>query len=155
MYGMSAITAANGWVSSVAGISIVFCGLVILSAVVASLERILSLWDKKALLWRNLQETFCGKDACTEDEFTPSAASDDVPETVSLTHEQREAVTYLEMIAVRIGEPFSLSHLLHHAEKHGIPRPHHHLDLLLKIDMIEECDHDWRGFYRWHKGTDG
>ncbi len=153
MYGMSAIAAANGWISSMAGISIVFCGLVMLSVVVASLERMLNLWDKRARLWRNLQETFFWKDACTEEEFMQPAALDDAPETASLTHEQREVVTYFEMIAVRIGEPFSLAHLLHHAEKHGIPRPHHHLDLLLKINMIEECDHEWRGYHRWRKGT--
>ncbi|NLJ26431.1 MAG: hypothetical protein GX433_00395, partial [Deltaproteobacteria bacterium] len=46
MYGLQAINAANGWVIALAGLGIVFTGLVILAILIAQTERFLKLWDR-------------------------------------------------------------------------------------------------------------
>lgn len=45
MGGLSAITAANGWVITFSGLGIVFVGLCVLAASLTYLERLLAWWD--------------------------------------------------------------------------------------------------------------
>ena len=45
LYGLDAISASNGWAISVVGISIVFTGLVSLSAVISQLHKLVDLFE--------------------------------------------------------------------------------------------------------------
>jgi hypothetical protein len=151
MYGFEAISAANGWVISLVGICIVYTGLVVLYLFTSNLERLLNFWDRKISVFKR-SEVIPPVEAPThpvleesQEPYPPEG------EMIQLTPEQREVATYFEMIANRLGEPFSLPVLLEQVEKRGIHRPHFHLDIFLSMQVLEECGGEWIGFYRWRK----
>ena len=154
MYGLQAIDAANGWTITVLGISIVFSGLTILAMLIASMERFLNLWDRKREFFTSdKQLSHASESIPVQVLSTAEAYSSPISETdtVHLTPEQMEAATYFQLIIARLGEPFSLPHLLEQAEKRGVSKPHSHLDVFLKTGLIAECNGEQSGFYRWCK----
>lgn len=153
MYGLAAIKAAHGWVITLAGISIVFTGLVILSTFIANLERILKLWDNRHQLLAKGKPWVAPEKAPAP---APAATVAEEPATcggvtVALSAKELEVYNYFQLITQRLGEPFSLIRLLEHAEQRGIERPYHHLENFLKLQLIIEGEAELRGFYRWQK----
>lgn len=152
MYGLQAINAANGWSVTIAGISIVFTGLLVLAAVMAKMEKLLTLWDRKGELFRlgkGKAEVKTVPEPAVPGEYVKSAATESA--AVVLSHEQMEAATAFQLITNRLGEPFSLTQLLEKAALHGVSHPHRHLETFLQLHLIVEGEDDQRGFYRWRK----
>lgn len=153
MYGLAAINMAHGWVITIAGIAIVFSGLVILSSFIANLQRLLTLWDNRREFIpigrpkRVAVETSVPTKAVTAQEEAATCGAT----TVTLTAKELEVANYFQLITQRLGEPFSLPLLLEKAEKRGIANPHRHLDTFLKLQLIVEGQDDLRGFYQWRK----
>lgn len=155
MPGLSAITAANGWFITAAGLIIVFTGLAVLAAFIACLDTLLSLWDR----WTAWLERATGREVSAS-RPAPSAQESPAPvqpassaQKVVLGGETLEVYQYFQWLTRREGEVFSLSRLLEQAEKRGIPRPHFHLDELLLLGLIEELPGEDCGFYRWTPGA--
>ncbi len=155
MYGLAAIRAANGWLITVAGISIVFVGLVILATVLANLERVLRLWDEKHTWFAKKKKP--GKPVSTPDqealERPPEPETPSAADVVFLDPEDLEIYSYFQWLTKRQGEIFSLPRLLEQAEKRGIRDPYGRLDLFLRLNLIEELTGADRGFYKWREGA--
>ena len=153
MQGFQAIEAANGWVISAMGISIVFTALVLLSLSIAAMPKLL------VIIERLLPGKGKGHDelpagagpepaACPVPPPGEKAAED--PDLIMLTAEQWEAINYLRWISEKLGEPFSLPMILDRAEKLGVHRPHFHLDLCLKRSLIMESPVH-KGLHLWNR----
>lgn len=150
MYGFEAITAANGWTITLAGLSIVFSGLLILATLIANVQRLLNLWDNRGRIFKSgkqispLPEVPLMKTS-SEESLDPEV------DIVYLTPEQLEVANYFRWITERMGESFSLPRLLEQAEHCGIASPHFHLNDFLCSGLIVECQGDQSGFYRWRE----
>ena len=148
MYGLKAISAANGWIITVAGISIVFSGLLVLSFLIANMERVIRFFDRQ-------KEKLKRAKLSLEPELAKSSKKARTPQKPSitkvvwLTAEEIEIYNYYRWITERLGEPFSLPRLLKQAEKRGISRPYFHLDMFLRQGLIYEAEGDKVGFFRW------
>lgn len=151
MYGLSAISAANGWLITAAGISIVFTGLAVLATVLANLEKALTAWDKRRELMKRgrpaPRPTPTAEEAAVA---TPEEETAPTVPTVDLSPEQMEVHGYFQWLTKRQGEIFSLPRLLEQAEKRGIRNPYTHLDFFLRHGLIQELGGEQRGFYRWN-----
>lgn len=151
MYGLSAISAANGWLITAAGITIVFTGLVVLALVLANLEKALTAWDRRHEMLEKRRRI--PKAAPSPEEMAaekPKAVPTPTTPVVDLSTEQMEVYAYFQWLANRQGETFSLPRLLEQAEKRGIRNPYTHLDLFLRLGLIQELGGTQRGFYRWN-----
>lgn len=150
MYGLQAINAANGWAVTIAGISIVFTGLLVLAAAMANLQKVLNLWDRKGDLLQFLkakpEAQPVQQPPVSKEPGEPAAAK---PTGMALTSQQVETANAFQLIINRLGEPFSLFQLLEKASLHGISHPHHHLDTFLKLHLIVEAEGDQVGLYKW------
>lgn len=152
MYGLEAIEAANGWGVTVAGLSIVFTGLVVLAGVMSKMQTLLTLWDRRTALIQALQF----KTQPQETELSESDGEKPRPvltevATVQLSHEQVEVANSFHMITNRLGDPFSLPRLVEKAVLHGISHPYRHLETFLKLNLIVESRGDEPGLYEWRK----
>lgn len=148
MYGLEAIHAANGWAITIVGISIVFSGLLVLSSVLANMERILRFWDQRRDLFRKKEPPPPPTTAQRESAEPPS---EPVSAAIRLTGAQEEALRSFQVLSQRQGDVFSLPRLLETAEKRGISKPHSNLDTFLKLGLIVELTGSNRGFYRWNE----
>ncbi len=148
MYGLKAISAANGWVITVAGISIVFSGLLVLSFLIANMERAIHFFDRQ-------KEKLKQAKLSSEPELSKGSKKIKPPKKPSitkvvwLTSEEIEIYNYYRWITERLGEPFSLPRLLGQAEKRGILRPYFHLDMFLRQGLIYDAGGDKVGLFRW------
>lgn len=134
MYGLEAISTHNGWAMAVAGIIIVFAGLVILSSTIAQFHKVLNFLDDRA--------------ASKNDKGLQKASgAEDFPASDPLMM-QNLAVSarQFRLISDRIGEPFSLPKLLDLAELSGLPRPHSAINDLLKAGLIAP---EGKGYFFW------
>lgn len=151
MGGLSAITAANGWVIAFSGLGIVFVGLCVLAAFLTYLERLLVWWDtllaKLKTSWHpaEIQETH----AAASIPLPRTAAQEPVPLEIHLEHEALEVYHAFRLLSQREGQIISLPKLLEQAEKRGLYRPHHHMNQFLLLGLIKELSGENRGFYRW------
>lgn len=153
MYGLQAINAANGWAITVAGISIVFSGLLVLSTLLANMERFLRFWDRHRDLFKKQEQP---KFPPTVSAPEPGQAAEQPPSTgiptgIRLTGQQLEALNHFQVLSHHQGDVFSLPRLLETVEKRGISKPHSNLDSFLKLGLIVELTGPNRGFYRWNK----
>lgn len=123
MYGLEAISTHNGWAMAVAGVIIVFCGLVVLSSTIAQLHKILRLLNGGA----------------TGTEGAP--ASDAI-----MKQNLAESARQFRLISDRVGESFSLPKLIELAELSGLPRPHSTINDLLRAGLIVP---DGKGYFFW------
>jgi hypothetical protein len=154
MYGLQAINAANGWVIALAGLGIVFTGLVILAILIAQTERFLKLWD------RMCEEILKHRPGLLSSEpeilTPPPRGKPPAPETdrteIHLSHEESEILSNFQLITQRMGEPFPLHSLLEKAEKLGVPNPQSYLNTFLKWGLIVESrEKDQKGLYQWRE----
>jgi len=150
MYGLEAISAANGWTIAISGVSIVFIGLLVLAAVMANMERILASWDRRGELLKAFKQKPQEKQAQVR-EAPQGRPESQTPDKISLrlSQEQIEVADHFRLITKRLGKPFPLPQLLEKATEHGISNPHRHLDTFLKLNLIVEDKDDRRGFYTW------
>lgn len=135
MYGLEAISTYNGWAMAVAGIVIVFCALVILSATIAQFHKILNFLDDRTASFqnaKNLQKAGGAKSF---------AASDPL-----MMQNRAVSTRQFRLISDRIGELFSLPKLLDLAELSGLPRPHSTINDLLRAGLIVP---DGKGYFFW------
>lgn len=150
MYGLQAIYAANGWMITIAGISIVFSGLVVLSTLISLMPRALAWWDRRVEMRREARQAVPSISTPAEPERVEPPAPPARPGTIRLSTEQMEAADYLRTITDRLGTLFSLQRLLEVAERHGVARPYYHLKEFLDMKLIVEESGENRGFYKWN-----
>lgn len=108
---------------AVAGVVIVFAGLVVLSSTIAQLHKVLRLLNGGA----------------NGTEGVP--ASDP-----AMHHNLAESARQFRLISGRISESFPLPKLIELAELSGLPRPHSTINDLLKAGLIVP---DGKGYFFW------
>ncbi len=108
---------------AVAGVIIVFCGLVVLSSTIAQLHKILRLLNGGA----------------NDTKGAPAADS-------TMHHNLTKSARPFRLISDRIGESFPLPKLIELAELSGLPRPHSTINDLLKAGLIVP---DGKGYFFW------
>jgi Na+-transporting methylmalonyl-CoA/oxaloacetate decarboxylase gamma subunit len=114
VYGLQAISNANGWAMAFAGAAIVFAGLAVLSFVISQLHKLVSLWDS----------------------FTKKAPASDAREGAEpkKTHNivvpaqwpadaRSEALLYTPLLA-ELGETVELATLYQACRRYDFPHPH-------------------------------
>lgn len=154
MPGLSAIAAANGWFITVAGLIIVFTCLTVLAVFIAGLEKMLSFWDRWVTWLQRLKRRealYPAPGPLAQESLGKRPQGSSAP-TISLSGESLEVYQYFQWLTRLEGDVFSLCRVLEKAEKRGIPRPHFHLDELLRLGLIEELPGEDCGFYRWTPG---
>ncbi|MEE4354832.1 MAG: OadG family protein [Desulfococcaceae bacterium] len=136
MTGLEAIEAHNGWSIAVVGISIVFTGLVLLSATIAQLHKILALFEKKDSFQERLRQD-------------PEREKKEEPR-ILLPADIRESARHFRLLATQTGDVFPLPKLLDYAVKRGLYSPHSALNELLRARAIVP---DGNGYYKWNKNV--
>ncbi|ROQ93474.1 hypothetical protein [Desulfosoma caldarium] len=151
MRGLSAITAANGWMTTLAGLSIVFVGLCVLAVFLTYLVSLLAWWDKlvERLKTPRHRPEIQAPQVTAAAPSGEAAAPASLPKEIVLGPEALEAYHAFKLLTQREGQAFSLSKLIEQAEKRGLPRPHYHLNQFLLQGLIEELSGEDQGFYRW------
>jgi len=125
VYGLEAISTHNGWAMAVAGVIIVFSGLVVLSSTIAQLHKVLRLLNGGA-------------------KGTEGAPAADP----TMHHNLAASARQLRLISGRIGESFPLPKLIELAGLSGLPRPHSTTNDLLKAGLIVP---DGKGYFFWQQ----
>ena len=115
MYGFHAISTHNGWAMSIAGALIVFSGLVVLSAAISQIHKILLFFENKYAGFRNNKKI--------QENDEPEEQPDLVLPTIFPTELDEIACLYQPLIK-EIGETFYLSDLYKIAKENNFPHPH-------------------------------
>ena len=120
---------------AVAGVIIVFCGLVVLSTTIGQLHKVLRLFNGGAKDYQN------GKDLKRADGTEGDLVSDP-----TMKHKLAESTRQFRLVSDKIGEPFPLPKLIERAELSGLFRPHSTINDLLKAGLIVP---DGKGYFFW------
>ena len=135
LYGLKAINAHNGWAISVVGVTIVFSGLVILSALISQLHKLVALFDNPG----KIKKMFAAK--------SESAAKTGSPEKkLILTEAQKHVCRQYNLLAQTMDNVISLPKLLRMAKLSGLENPHANIIILLKSGIL--CA-DEQGYFSW------
>lgn len=132
MYGFDAITTHNGWAMAAVGASIVFAGLMILSALISQLHKLANLLDKK----KQVKATSAGEPAT---EIPP-------PPAPSPQFNADAAITPFRAASAALSEPFQLADLHQLARKMDLPHPHLTLSALRQKGELVD---DGTGLFHW------
>lgn len=135
MYGLEAITYHNGWAMAVAGVIIVFAGLVVLSATIAQFHKLLNFWEDKGLYYQRLSNR-----------RTQNKTTDALMHDVEISPALRVSIRQYKLITSKIGEPFSLPKLVKLAALSGLPHPYSAINDFVKTGLIAP---DGTGYFRW------
>ena len=135
MYGIEAITANNGWAMAIAGVIIVFAGLVILSTTIAQFHKLLDFWENRDSYYQRLANRR------SKDGIASTLAPG-----LTISRSLRASIRQYRLITSRIGEPFSLPKLIHLAELSGLPHPHVAINDLIRAGVIVP---DGQGYFIW------
>lgn len=130
--GLEAISAHNGWSIAAVGVSIVFTGLTVLAIILSQLYKVIDLWERRDEFYQRLKSR---------------GATEDIP-AITVSPDMKETVRQYQMLAERLGEPFSLPKLIDLAQRCGLINPHSTVNRLLRQEMIVP---DGDGYYRWHR----
>lgn len=131
MYGLEAIEAHNGWAVAVVGVTIVFTGLVVLSAIISQLHKVLD--------FINNPRRF--------DFFKAAPAPRQEDRTVQVwTAAQKAAGCQFKILADTLDKNFALPRLLNRAVISGIEQPYSTVSLLVRSGVVI---HNQDGFYHW------
>ena len=141
MYGLDAINASNGWAISVVGISIVFTGLVSLSAVISQLHKLVDLFENPG----KIKAIFTSK-SDKENGKGMVGAGEKEYEVPVLTDAQKQVCHQYALLAGTMDDVLSLPGLLHRAELSGLKDPHANMSVLLKAGILRA---DGNGYYCW------
>lgn len=139
MYGLEAISANNGWAISVVGITIVFTGLVMLSAVISQLHKVLAFYEDPS----KLKKIFT---ALKQEKEKDHAIEEEAPFVFS--ESQKQVAKQFALLARTMEDHFSLPRLLHMAKISDLKDPYVNLNNLLKAQIIVP---DTEGFFTWDK----
>jgi len=135
LYGLEAINAHNGWAISVVGVTIVFSGLVALSALISQLHKLVTLYDNPEII----KKLFTRK--------SESAAKAGTPKKyMVLTEAQKQVCQQYSLLAQTMDDVISLPKLLRMAELSGLKEPHANINLLIKSGIL--CA-DEQGYFTW------
>jgi Na+-transporting methylmalonyl-CoA/oxaloacetate decarboxylase gamma subunit len=145
MGGLAAISAANGWLMAVLGMSVVFVGLASLSLILSCFSRVITWRNAQSpqpmVLW--LKRLFSRREK--------KAPASQTPGEIFNEGEIEDVEETLQALTASLGEPFKLPQLLELAERRGLAHPHAHLNrLLLQGRVAGDAD----GLFRWKEGKD-
>jgi predicted nucleotide-binding protein (sugar kinase/HSP70/actin superfamily) len=135
LYGLEAINAHNGWAISVVGVTIVFTGLVTLSALISQLHKLVALYDDPG----KIKRMFAAKS-----ESANKAAP--TKNYMVLTERQKQMCRQYNLLARNMGDVIALPKLLRMAELSGLSDPHANISLLIKSGIL--CA-DEQGYFTW------
>lgn len=135
LYGLEAINAHNGWAISVVGITIVFTGLVALSALISQLHKLVALYDNPG----KIKKLFTLK---SESAVKPTA----VKQCMVLSEAQKQTCRQYNLLAQTMDDVISLPKLLRMAELSGLNDPHAGINLLVKSGILYA---DEQGYFTW------
>lgn len=131
LYGFDAIATHNGWAMAITGASIVFAGLMILSALISQLHKLANILDNRK------QIKVTGTD-------TPAAET--TPPALSSKFNADAAITPFRAASAALSEPFPLADLHQLARKMDLPHPHLTLSALRQKGELVD---DGAGLFRW------
>ncbi len=112
LYGLEAIAAHNGWSMAIAGATIVFAGLVVLSLAISQLKQLITIWENRSKLTNK-------NDMSNEN---TEAKEIELPE--HWPEDIHEAANLYEALFKKLGDSFPLSDLYTLSKKHNYPHPH-------------------------------
>jgi Na+-transporting methylmalonyl-CoA/oxaloacetate decarboxylase gamma subunit len=115
MYGLEAISAADGWQMAALGISIVFLSLVILAIVISQLHNLLALWEKRKTL-------VPGSPAPEVKEAPPNETG--LPHPPVCPDEIDAVAVIWSPLVEQLESPFPLPDLYRIAAENNFPHPH-------------------------------
>jgi Na+-transporting methylmalonyl-CoA/oxaloacetate decarboxylase gamma subunit len=139
LYGFENISANNGWAISFLGITIVFCGLTLLSLIISQLYKVLDFWEN-----RNKPAAIAVKKEASLPAVAPTIEKmrlDQLPD------KQQEIARQFKLLVDRLEKPLSLPALLSLAVMVGIESPHSNLNDLLRRKVIVP---DGKGYFNWN-----
>ena len=105
LYGLEAIIVHNGWAISIVGITIVFIGLVALSALISQLHKLVALYDNPG----KIKKIFASKSE-------PVAKPGPPIKHLVLTEAQKQVCRQYNLLAQNMDDVISLPKLLRMAE---------------------------------------
>jgi len=112
VYGIKAITAANGWAMAVAGACIVVSGLAVLSFVISQLHKLVALFEKKA------------KTQAPPAKVESAPPPPEIPEIKEPLLNLHAAATIYRSATSDLGKRFRLEALYRFFYQHNLPHPH-------------------------------
>ena len=133
MYGLDAISAANGWAMAVAGALIVMCGLSVLSFVISQLHKI------AAVLEKGIDKKSVEAVSSRTEQITPALVK-------SPAFNIAAARQSLAPLANELGEEFELKLLYEMAAANDLPHIHLSIRSLRESGVIVPSA---EGHYRW------
>ena len=135
MYGIEAIAAHNGWAMAVAGVIIVFAGLVVLSSTIAQFHKVINFLEGR------------GSDPQRRaDRLSKNGLADAPAPSLKIPPALHESARQYKLITIRIGEPFSLPKLIKLAGISGLPNPHAAINDFIQAGLIVP---DGQGYFLW------
>ena len=133
VYGFEAITTHNGWAMALTGATIVFSGLIILSALISQLHKLTNYLDQRQ------------KSTSTHAD-EPAAAPDEAAVKKAGRFDADAAIAPFRAAAATLTEPFELADLHQTARKMDLPHPHLTIQALChKGELVPDAD----GLFRW------
>jgi len=139
LYGLEAINAHNGWAISIVGVTIVFTGLVSLSALISQLHKLVALYDNPG----RIKTLFASK--------SKSVAKAGIPKKhLAFTEAQKQICRQYNLLAQTMDDVISLPKLLRMAELSGLKDPHANISFLIKSGILRP---DEQGYFRWDEDS--
>ncbi len=111
---------------AIAGASIVFSGLVILSLAISQLHKLLTIWENKGNFFNRNKRTSVNSTEEVLDLNLPERFPSDINEAARLYHPLIE----------KLGQPFQLVQLYEVSRKKGFPHPHLTISLLRQAKVL-------------------
>ena len=133
VYGLDAISAANGWAMAIAGALIVIAGLSVLSFVISQLHKVAGLLEK------GFEKRPVKARAKKIEHLKPSPA---IPPAFNIV----AAKEALEPLVAELGEDFELKLLYEIAAAHDLPHVHLSIRSLRESGVIVPAS---EGLHRW------
>jgi len=135
MYGLEAISAANGWAMAVVGALIVFTGLVLLSLVISQLPKFLPFLEKRGAAPPVIDEPLPPSEKQAERRDKSSA-------------DLKEQAALFEPLIEELGSDFPLADLYGRAKEHNIPHPHLSISAFRDAGILAPLGD---GVFTWNK----
>ncbi len=140
MYGLEAISKYNGWAMAMAGAIIVFSGLVVLSAVISQLHKVLDFFEKLFNRVKAGNPPPSAEVAVDPAGAAPSVKNERFPNNLDHLANQYKS------ISEPLGDAFPLAELYRLARKGDIPHPHLAISYLRQYNfLIPQGD----GIFSW------
>ncbi len=111
---------------AIAGASIVFSGLVILSLAISQLHKLLTMWENKGNFFNRNKQTSVNSTEEVLDLNLPERFFSDINEAARLYHPLVE----------KLGQPFQLVQLYEVSREKGFPHPHLTISLLRQAKVL-------------------